>query len=220
MSVRIYILDTFGNLKPQRDLLRKSARSAVRKVQRKITLDNVDIVIKETETPEIYREIDGIGGWCPSGFFVQLSIDINHPSFQTSPRKLIERTLIHELHHAARMQAGVLFNKGSFLEYMFSEGLADNFVYELTGDLGKWIPELNEDIKKRLVRRIKRKYTSNFIQQDHNIWFINGLESQQIPQFAGYVIGFDIVRDYIRKTPDVSAASLVATPVEQILALT
>lgn len=143
MSIQIYVLDASYNLKPQRDLLRKSARRAVRKVQRRISLDNVDIVIKESETPEIYKEIDGIGGWCPSGFFVQLSIDINHPSVQTSLGKIIERTIIHELHHAARLQAGISIGKGSFLEYMFSEGLADNFVLELTGELPIWIARLD-----------------------------------------------------------------------------
>ena len=217
MSIQIYILDASGNLKSQRDLLRKSARFAVRKVQRKIALNNVDIVIKESETPEIYKEIDGIGGWCPSGFFVQLSIDINHPSFQTSPGKIIERTVIHELHHAARMQAGVLFSKGSFLEFLFSEGLADHFMYELTGDLGKWIPTLNTEDKMKLMSRVKRKFTSRFTQKDHSIWFVNGSKKQRIPQFTGYALGFDIIRNFLRKNPGVSAASLVAMPVEEIL---
>ena len=219
MSVRIHILDASGKLESLRDSLRRFARFAVKRVQAKIALDNIDIVIKESEIPEIYKDIDGIGGYCPSGFFVQLSIDINHPSFQKSPRRVIENTLIHELHHAARMQAGVLFNKGSFLEYLFSEGLADNFVYELTGDLGKWIPSLNPEDKKKLMRKAKRKYTSDFTQRDHGIWFIKGSKNQQIPQFAGYAIGFDIVRNFLRKNPGKSAASLVATPVEEILSL-
>lgn len=219
MSIQIYILDASGNLKSQRDLLRKYARLTVRKVQRKIALSNIDIVIKESESPELYKDMDGIGGYCPSGHFVQLSIDKNHPSFRISPGKAIEKTLIHELHHAARIQAGVLINKGSFLEYLFSEGLADNFVYELTGDLGKWIPALDKEDKMKLMRRVRRKYTNNFTQKDHDIWFINGSKNQRIPQFAGYAIGFEVVRNFLTKNPEKSAASLAKTPVEEILPL-
>jgi len=235
VSIRIYILDASGNLKSQRDLLRRYARLAVRKVQRKIALDNIDIVIRESESPELYKDIDGIGGWCPSGNFMQLSIDKNHPSFRMSPGKLIERTLIHELHHAARMQAGVLMGKGSFLEQLFSEGLADlmgkgsfleqlfsegladYFVYELTGDLGKWITSINTEDKTRLLRRVKRKSNKNFTNKEHMDWFVRGSKSQRIPQFAGYAIGFELVKNFLIKNPDKSAASLVKTPVEEIL---
>ncbi|MFC1948434.1 DUF2268 domain-containing putative Zn-dependent protease [Chloroflexota bacterium] len=217
MSIQIYILNASGNLGYQRDLLRDSARAAIKRVRTIISLDNVDIVIKEAEDPDVYKEIDGIGGWCPSGFFIQLSIDINHPSFQQDPRRIVERTLIHELHHAARIQAGIPIGKGSFLEYMFSEGLADNFVFELTGTIPVWVPELSEEDKKRLYRIVKRKYSRKFIQRDHSLWFISGSENQRIPQFAGYALGFDFVKNYLEKNPVESAASLVTIPVDEIL---
>ena len=217
MGIKIYILDASGKLRSQRELLRKHARLAVRKVQRKIALDNIDIVIRESESPELYKDIDGIGGWCPSGYFVQLSIDKDHPSFHMSPGKLIEITLIHELHHAARMQAGVLMNKSSFLEYLFSEGLADYFVYELTGDMGKWTTAINTEDTIRLLRRVKQKSSKNFTNKDHSDWFVRGSKRLRIPQFAGYAIGFEVVKNFLVKNPDKSAASLVKTPVEEIL---
>ena len=217
MGIKIYILDASGKLKSQRELLRKYARLAVRKVKRKIALDNIDIVIRESESPELYKDIDGIGGWCPSGYFVQLSIDKDHPSFRMSPGRLIEITLIHELHHAARMQAGVLMNKSSFLEYLFSEGLADYFVYELTGDIGKWTTAINTGDRIRLLRRAKRKSSKNFTNNDHRDWFVRGSKRLRIPQFAGYAIGFEVVKNFLVKNPDKSAASLVKTPVEEVL---
>lgn len=219
MSVQIYILDAAGSLESQKHLLRKYARLAVRKVQRKIALDNIDIVIRESESPELFKDIDGIGGVCPSGNFVLLNIDKNHSSFRASPGKLIGKTLIHELHHAARMQAGVLMGKGSFLEQLFSEGLADYFVYELTGDLGKWTTILNAEDRIRLMRRVKKIGNRNFTNKEHRDWFVRGSKSQRIPQFAGYAIGFDLVKNFLTKNPDKSADSLVATPVEEILPL-
>lgn len=219
MGIQIYILDAAGNLESQKDLLRKHARLAVRKVQRKIVLNNIDIVIRESDSPELFKDIDGVGGVSPGGNFVLLEIDKNHPSFRTIPGKIIEKTLIHELHHAARMQAGVLMGKGSFLEQLFSEGLADYFVYELTGDLGKWTTALNAEDRVRLLRRVKKIGNRKFTNKEHRDWFVRGSKSQRIPQFAGYAIGFELVKNFLTKNPEKSAASLVATPVEEILPL-
>ncbi|MFC1921594.1 DUF2268 domain-containing putative Zn-dependent protease [Chloroflexota bacterium] len=219
MSVKIHILDASGNLKSQRDLLRNFARLTVKKVQRKLALNDIDIVIREAEKPEIYKDIDGVGGYCPGGHFVQLSIDVNHPSFRTSSGKIFETTLIHELHHAARMQAGVLMNQGSFLEFLFSEGLADYFVYELTGNSGKWVTAISQKDKIRLLKKAEQKSGDKFTDQDHRDWFVEGASSQRIPRFAGYAIGFELVKDYLTKNPDKSAASLVKTPVLELLPL-
>ena len=216
MGIQIYVLDASGNLRAQRDLLRKYARLAVRKVQRKIALDNVDIVIRESERPELFKDIDGIGGYCPNGHFVQVSIDINHPSIRTSLKQTIESTIIHELHHAARIQSGIIMNKGTFLEYLFSEGLADYFAYGLTGVIPKWIIPLNKEDRIRLLDMVKNRSRDNFTDKDHRDWFVIGSEEQRIPQFAGYTIGFEIVRNYLTDNPDQSAASLVGTPVEEI----
>ena len=105
------------------------------------------------------------------------------------------------------------------MEYLFSEGLADYFVYELTGDLGKWIPVLDKEDKMKLMRRVKRKYINNFTQKDHKDWFVKGSKNQRIPQFAGYAIGFEVVKNFLTKNPDKSAASLAKTLIEEILPL-
>ena len=131
MSVSIHILNASGHLSSYKNSIQKSARATIKKVRRKIKLENVDIIIKESERPEFLKDINGVGGYCPSGYFVQLDIDINHPSFKKSPQRIIERTLIHELHHTARRKAKVPIFGGSFLECVFSGGLADYFVFEL-----------------------------------------------------------------------------------------
>jgi hypothetical protein len=119
MGIHIYILNASGNLTSYKDLIRQTARETIRKIQRRVLLSSVDIVVKEADKPESLEDLDGIGAYCPSGYFVQLSIDTNHASFGKSPEELIERSLIHELHHAARRQAGVKIDKSSFLECMF-----------------------------------------------------------------------------------------------------
>ena len=156
MSIQVHILNASGNLTPRKGLIQQIVRATVKKVRRKISLNDIDIIIKEADKPKLLKNLDGIGAYCPSGHFVQLSIDTNHASFNKSPERLIEKSLIHELHHAARRQAGIKIDKDSFLECMFSEGLADYFVYEITGDSPKWTTAARIKDKKKLIARVKR----------------------------------------------------------------
>ena len=181
-----------------------------------ITLENIDIVIKESERPELLKDMNGVGGYCPSGHFVQLDIDINHPVFQKSPQQVVEQSLAHELHHATRRQAGVPIFGGSFLECMFSEGLADYFAYELTGDLSVWIITLSGRNKDKLMKRARNKFKKTITYKDYDDWFTVGSKKLKIPRRAGYTLSFDLVKNYLENNPQESAASLVSVSVEKI----
>ena len=185
MNIQTYILNASGNLTSYKKLIQRVVLLTVKKVQSKISLDNIDIVIKEADNTESLKNLDGIGAYCPSGYFVQLSIDINHKSFSKSPEKIIEKSLIHELHHAARRQAGVKIDKSSFLECVFSEGLADYFVYEITGDLPKWIIAIDSKVRKRLMTRLKQIANTKWTERDYKDWFIVGSKKHKIPIWTG-----------------------------------
>ena len=216
MSISIHILSASGHLSPCKNSLQKSLRATSKKVQRKIKLENVDIIVKESERPEFLKDIDGVGGYCPSGYFVQLDIDINHPSFKKSLQRIIERTLIHELHHTARRKAKVQIFGGSFLECIFSEGLADYFVFELTGNLPIWSNSLSEKDKKKLMKRLQQKFKQKITYKDYDDWFIIGSKKQNIPRWTGYAIGFELVKNYFKNNPQKSSASIVSVPVNKI----
>ena len=216
MNIQIHILNASGKLTSFNDLIHHTVREAIKKVRHKISLDNVDVVIRESDNPKSLKDLDGIGAYCPSGHFVQLSVDPNHPSFGKSPEKLIEKSLIHELHHAARRQAGVEIDKGSFLECMFSEGLADYFVYEITGDLPKWITTTNSKDRKRLIEQAKKIANKKLTLQGYENWFIEGSKKHKIPRWTGYALGFEIVKNFLEKKSKKTAGLLVAVPTEKI----
>lgn len=216
MNIQVYILNASGKLTSRKDLIQQTVGVVVKKVRHKISLDNIDIVIREADNPKLLKDLDGIGAYCPSEHFVQLSIDTNHASFGKSPEKLIEKSLIHELHHAARRQAGVKIDKSSFLECMFSEGLADYFVYEITSDLPKWTTAINSKDKKRLIERAKKIASKKLTQQDYEDWFITGSKKHKIPRWTGYALGFEIVKNFLEKNPERSASSLTTVPIDKI----
>ena len=217
MSISIHILNASGHLSPYKNSIQKSARVTIKKVRRKIKLENVDIIIKESERPEFLKNVNGVGGYCPSGYFVQLDIDINHPSFRKFPQQIIERTLIHELHHTARRKANVPIFGGSFLECVFSEGLADYFVFELTGGLPIWATSLSRKNEKRLMKRLQQKFKQKITYKDYDDWFIIGSKKRNIPRWTGYALGFELAKSYFKDNSQKSAASLVSIPVEKIL---
>ena len=217
MSISTHILNASGHLSPYKNSIRKSARATIKKVRRKIKLGNIDILIKESERPEFLKDVNGVGGYCPSGHFVQLDIDIKHLSFRRSPQQIIEKTLIHELHHAARRQAKVRIFGGSFLESIFSEGLADHFVLELTGSLPIWTISLTKKDEEQLMKRAQREFKQKVTYKDYDDWFIIGSKKRNIPRWTGYALGFTLVENYLRNNPQRSAASLVAVPVGKIL---
>ena len=216
MNIKIHILDASGNLSSRKNLMRQTVKASVKKVQRKISLDNIDILIRESDSPELLKDLNGIGAYCPSGHFVQLAIDINHSSFGKSPAMIIEKSLIHELHHASRRQAGVKIDNGSFLECLISEGLADYFVYEITGDLPKWTTAVRFKNKKTLLAKVKQMANTKMTPQKYEDWFIAGSKRHKIPRWTGYALGFEIVKNFLEKNPEKSAGSLITIPVEKI----
>ncbi|MCK5413390.1 MAG: hypothetical protein KAI57_03365 [Candidatus Pacebacteria bacterium] len=216
MNVKVHILNASGNLSPCKNVLQKTAMSVIGKVSRKIVLQNVDIVIKESVNPEYLQDVDGVGGYCPSENFVEISIDYSHPSFQKNTKKIIERTLSHELHHAIRRQAGVKIFGKSLLESMFSEGLADYFAYEITGDFPIWSISLSEKDKEKLMKKAIKNFNQKMTYADYENWFTTGSKKLQLPRWTGYALGLDMVKKYLQNNPTKSVSSVINSSVEKL----
>ncbi len=70
MGVKVYILNASGHLTPHKSIIQKVVLSTVKKASKKIALKNIDIIIRESDNLERLKDIDGVGGYCPSGYFV------------------------------------------------------------------------------------------------------------------------------------------------------
>jgi uncharacterized protein YjaZ len=217
MNINVYILNASGNLTPYKNSLLKYAKSTVEKVQKKIELKNVDIIIKESENPEFFKDVDGVGGFCPSANFAQISLDLKHPIFRKNTKSIIERTLAHELHHIMRRQANIPIFGGSLLECLFSEGLADYFSFEITGDFPVWSISLNKKDKARLMKKAKLRFKKKVTYKDYDDWFLVGSKKNKIPRWTGYALGLELVKECLENHKDKSAASLIAISAEKAL---
>jgi len=211
--MEIEVKNTSG-LAPYTVQIEKLVKSTLKEVGAKFNLNDVSVVVKEAEHPNDLKDIGGVGGYCPSGELVELSLDVNHPVFKKLWGQLVRRSLLHELHHAARRQAGIATGESSFLECLFSEGLADHFVYDLTNLKPVWAIDLDKGTLAKLQKRAKEIFNQPMTDQLYEDWFTEGSEELNIPRWAGYTLGYKLVDDYLAEHSGTSAASLVALPAQ------
>lgn len=209
MTVNAHILLGKGCLIPHQDLIKKRFDELIPKVQKKLHLDNVDVVIydnPEGAIPEI-----GIGGYAPNSHLIFVSLDPQFPDFQKTIDEELKRTIAHELHHILRWR-GPGYGE-TLLEALITEGLADHFDMEINNisNPEPWDVALNDQqIAEVEVKAWKEFGSKNY---NHNEWFF-GSKERDIPRWTGYTLGFKLVEDYLKKNPDKKPSQLYITPAE------
>ncbi len=209
-TVSIQIVDGIRNLLPQ--------------IQKLIPADSVTIKLAISNVNIL--PIWGIGARTISGFTdnhqvekVEIYYDPNNSNFRV---ELIQRTLVHELHHVCRVRMPNF--QVTILECMVNEGLADHFSTEvLHCEKTPWSSALTEEQIQQYMIRVKplmrKRYESWTKELD--VWMLYGKpEPDSIPGWTGYSIGWKIVENYLKAHPEARASSLVFTSPEVIVSST
>lgn len=204
-------------LAPLVEKLESVVRNTLEKARQHLQIGDITIEIVKAQNVEVLKDINGIGAYCPSGDYAQLSLDIEHPSLQGDLETIVQKSLLHELHHAARRQAGINMEKSTLLECLVTEGLADCFVYEVMGELPIWTDMLTSSQEKQLKGKIQTILEQSFSIDLYKKWFIEGNEKNNIPRFAGYALGYGMVKDFLQKHSDKTAASVVTISAQDLV---
>lgn len=216
MSVGLYVLDTSEQIASLRSKI-KAVIDLIYGKARKSDLDRVSVLVRETSDESLLEDLEGVGGYCPSADFIQLSIDPSNRKFVRNPSGALARSFAHEPHHAARIHAGINVTHRTFLEYIVSEGLVDQFVYEITGRLPVWNKPLSPPEMDRLFKMVEKNGKTSMTDKDYEEWFLTGSREKNIPRWAGYSLGLYAVRRYLKSHPKESAIKLTAMPAGNIL---
>lgn len=202
-NITIHVLQGTGKLTPFVEKLNQLSNEALEKITQAIPVKDVDIIFKDDPFFAI-KEI-GIGGYAPNAHVVYISLDPDVPNLQTKLTEHLGRQLAHELHHALRWH-----NPGygeTLLEALISEGLADMFSYEVfPGELEKWDVALTADELEKHGKFARNAYDNPY---NHDEWFF-GTNSEMIPKWAGYTLGYNLVKEYLNKHPEKTAATSYA----------
>ncbi|KSV89048.1 DUF2268 domain-containing putative Zn-dependent protease [Sinorhizobium sp. GL28] len=215
LDLRVHFLEAYGSLAPWREqILRQVDETAERVGARVPAADSaapIDIVV-ENRPGETIPEL-GVAGSCYRRGLVCLTLDPDNENFHASlAAGELRRMLTHELHHSFRHAT---CGYGSKLgEALVTEGLADAFDVEINGGDGHpWNHAIAAGDWADLLERAERELWA--VGYDHAGWFFGC--DRALPRWAGYTIGYHLVKTYLAANPDAHPSQMTATPASVVI---
>ncbi|MDX1545753.1 MAG: DUF2268 domain-containing putative Zn-dependent protease [Rhodothermales bacterium] len=204
------VFEDEGQLAARRSHIEQVVRQTVASVNGLMPIDKVLIRVV-ADPAQVIPEL-GLSGYNPSEEEVVLFLDPQSSVLSQSLTADLALVLAHEMHHAKRRRT---VGYGSTLfEAAVSEGLADHFAMEVVGSAPPlWASALTGSELALWISRARETWTDR--PYDHRAWFVGA--APDIPRWAGYAIGFEIVRVYLSADPDRRASILVDEPAETFL---
>jgi uncharacterized protein YjaZ len=121
----------------------------------------------------------------------------------------VEACTIHELHHNLRFRLFPFSPMTTDVaDYIVAEGLAEAFAAEQYGEelIGPWVTEFDEsrlEEARAVIGGALDRSGFNVVRAyifGDTIAGLSGLEKVGVPDFAGYALGYKLVREYQRRT--------------------
>jgi uncharacterized protein YjaZ len=132
----------------------------------------------------------------------------------TNYKQSLARTLAHEYYHSVNKQV-VKNEKKDLLTGLISEGKAENFASIVFPKVtSHFAGKLSKDDEYKLWKEINSKLSSEDV--DVKSAILNGNKGD-FPQLGGYTIGYNIVKEYIKKNPNVSIQEWTSMKAADIL---
>lgn len=180
--------------------LRAVVDDAVAAASDRLRLPPVDVTVG-VDPAEAIPEV-GVGGRTDVTGAVSISLDPTHDRFRRALEVWLPVMVAHELHHAVRAETGPGYGS-KVVDAMVSEGLADAFTEEVHPNAppSPWTRALGRQATCRWWREAQRERGH----YGHAVWFFG---AGRIPRWAGYTVGYRLVRSYLREHPGRSAADL------------
>lgn len=196
----IHLLNSGGELEPYRERILEYAERTVSRVQDLLLLRNVDVAIMRN--PWAVIPSTGIGGTAPTAHTILISLEPNTARFLEQLEVEFCATLAHELHHAMRYHnPGTMKNLADALVW---EGLAQHFEIEFRGGEIPPYATLNDPSRMgELLELAKLEFDAPL---DYTGWFF-GIPSRDVPSWAGYALGFEVMRRYFARTNETAVSA-------------
>lgn len=199
-----------AQLEAEEDNIETIIRESLIDINTLMPLDPV--LIRIVTDPNLVIPEIGVGGYNPSTDEVLLSINPDFPDLASALQTELPAQLAHELHHAQRRRS--VGYGSTLLEACVSEGLADAFSIEVTGIAPPiWSTALQDDTLQHWIDVASESWNEQGY--GHSDWFLGANPS--IPRWAGYAIGFELVRNYLLAHPELQPSDLVGERAESFL---
>ena len=176
-------------------MIKSAVKTAEEYVFPKLKIDwDIDVLVTN-RIPMIISE-NGAGGYTFTADFICIIIDDKKVT-----KNLISENIVHELCHAARWGKNDEWIKSLF-DCLIFEGLACVLEVEFVKDKTekslfiKTILERTDDENKKILDLLQDKLDLN--EYNYDEIFFNG--NDKLPRWAGYSVGYYLVKKYLEKT--------------------
>lgn len=197
------------------------ARRAFEPFADRITLDQVTFALIITDPAKALPEMKGYGGF--GGFPGYIMVTISDPNDYVLPR--IKAATAHELFHNIDFSLEP-FNPmmTTVGEYIIAEGLAEAFAAHLYGEdvVGYMVTDLNESEIEHARRVIGEALKVSGFDKIRGYVFGSriaqrmGFDDVNVPDYAGYAIGYRVVQQYLKRTGKSVPETVFVSPAEII----
>ena len=193
--INILLTEANGNLLDKKEMTKTAVKTAEKYVFPKLKIDwDIDVLVTN-RIPMIIPE-NGAGGFTFSADFIRINIDD-----EKATENLISENVVHELCHAARWGKNDEWIKSLFDGLIF-EGLACVLEDEFASNNSektlfiKTILERSDEENEKILAVVRDKLDSN--EYNYDEIFFNG--NNKLPRWAGYSLGYYLVKKYLEKT--------------------
>lgn len=155
-----------------------------------------DIDVLVTNRIPLLIPENGVGGYTFSSDFIRINIDDKKVT-----KELIAENIVHELCHAARWGKNAE-RMNSLFDNLIFEGIACCYEVEYLRSANsksifiRTILERTDEENEIILKELRRQLDSSGY--DYDAVFFNG--DDRIPQWAGYSLGYYLVKRYLDKT--------------------
>lgn len=193
---KLHLMNAAGQIPgPLLAELRPLAEAALLRHTERLGISGIDVAVRAV--PWALAET-GVGGYAPSGHYLDLNLDPSNPHFAAHWRTEVPATLAHELYHCARWR-GPGYGQ-TLLEVLVSEGLAQHHEREERG--GQPAPYSKLDLSLAPLWEQARPLLHSAT-YPHAEWFFG---AGSLPRWAGYALGYELVGRLLGDTGQDAAA--------------
>ncbi|TRZ77363.1 hypothetical protein D4R87_02900 [bacterium] len=201
--------DNFGETEKReidQQIVLKIVKQAIKKCKKIIPSTITEIYVFPSYGSFVKNKMDGSTGYSSWKNCMLVFIDPTCKKWKES----LSSTIIHEYLHTVTHQH---HKWETLLDSLIFEGLAENFTEYIEKNISTWANSLNL----KQSQEYFKKLTNNLYSEDEIVYHSVFFGNKKYPQWAGYAIGYNIVKSFLNNYTDIKWEQLVKLKSNDIL---